>query len=555
MRDNKNLNKINLVRQIIGQCTLLLIGLAQIIILVIALLKQYNIINWGFTISNFNWFSVATAIVMIFCFIYFPIRNLIYYSKIIKKKQYNKEFGTITISSQKTPINLVDVENEHNRDLKSSTKENMIIISNEKLDKLKSNTKTKQVVTKPNTALIKFLSVMVGIFVIFAILCFINAIIPEPWMTVTLNGKQINGRNSWKVGLLILCFLPPFILWLSSLLKTHFAIKYNKPIKKSPFSHYFFAYCVLIPLGIAPYILINDSAKFKEPLGIFYMSFWVFFFALITYGCLHDVVNYKLNKKLLCSKTAIKNKAKYVGCKYSNSTSQNINGVPTRLNVKYKVKFSYIDENGIQRIKTSTEEYTFKEVAYLKYKREFDILSRKKRAVIVEDLTNIEIPTNVNINIEQKNSKTFLPSFARKNRWLLTLILSLVMVSILEVAGIGMLVNPAGSNISGIACIIIGFAFLGWSIYYSVPSILAEYKGKETYGKLLKLQVDHKIRRDHETNRKYAVIDLNGKVKNIYLLYDEWYSVLGEYVGKEIPLKVFKKTAVIDFQKIYSDLI
>ena len=71
----------------------------------------------------------------------------------------------------------------------------------------------------------------------------------------------------------------------------------------------------------------------------------------------------------------------------------------------------------------------------------------------------------------------------------------------------------------------------------------------------MKLEVDHRRNSDHDTNRKYAVVDLNGEIKNIYLLYGEWYSVLGEHVGKEIPLKVFGKTAVVDFQKMYSDLI
>lgn len=207
------------------------------------------------------------------------------------------------------------------------------------------------------------------------------------------------------------------------------------------------------------------------------MSFWVFLFALMTYGSLHNSINFNLNKKLLNNKSALKNKAKYISCRYSNSTLQNIKGVPTRLKIKYKVKFPFTDENGIERIKTSTEEYTFKEVAYLKYKQEFEILSHKKRAVIVEDLTNIKIPNNVNNEVEKTDSKTCLPSFARRNRWLLTFLLYLVIVGILEVAGIGMWSNPKGSNGYGILCVVLGIVLLGWAIYYCIPSILAEYKG------------------------------------------------------------------------------
>lgn len=533
MRDNKNLNKTYMILRFILLTLMVLLGIFTVVVSILWILEHCGVI------SNFSWFGLILAFIMAFCFIYFPIRTMISYVKRFKSKSFTREINTVTIASQSTPINLTDVEEEHNRNLKQTN------IGGE----------IQQTNTKPNNVLIGFLFAIIGIFAFVAILCFINAIVPEPWMKVTSNGKPMDSRDSWKMGLLTLCFLLPIILWLSSLLKTRYTIKHNKSIKQSTFGHYGFAYSVLIPLGVGPFLLINDTAKFKEPVGIFYMSFCVLLFALITYGFLHDVIKYHLNKKLLNSKTSVKNKARYIGCKYSNSTSQKINGVPTRLNVKYKVKFAFTDGNGIERTATSAEEYTFKEVAYLKHKQEFEILLHKKRAIIVEDLTNIEIPNNVNIDIEKTNSKTFLPSFARKHRWLLTFLLSLVIVVILEMAGIGMWVNPEGSTTTGIVCVVLGAIILGWSIYYSIPSILAEYKGKETYVKLLKLEVDHRRGHDHDTNRKYAVVELNGEIKNIYLLYDEWYSVLSEYVGKEIPIKVFGKTVVIDFQKMYSDLI
>ena len=72
---------------------------------------------------------------------------------------------------------------------------------------------------------------------------------------------------------------------------------------------------------------------------------------------------------------------------------------------------------------------------------------------------------------------------------------------------------------------------------------------------LIKLEVRRSRRTSHDSNRKYAVVNIDGEIKNIFLLYDEWYSVLGAHVGSTIPLKVFGKTAVVDFQKLYSDLI
>lgn len=555
MRDNKKLNKTNMILSFIPYLIIVAIGAVSTVSTILGILKHYGIIEISISVSNFNWVSIIFSFIISFCFIYFPIKTMIRYIHRFKTNNYSKEINTVTISSQSTPVNLVDVEMEHNRDLDIDNmggfrqniepSENKVEFSNQKT----------QINTKPNTFLIKFLSVIVGIFVFAAILCFINAIVPNPWMTGKINGEQMNSRESWKIGLVILCFLLPVILWLVSLLKTHFANKYNKPIKQSEYAHYHMAFAVIIALACWPFILINDSSKFTEPVGIFYVSFLAFLFILFTYGYIHDVINNRLNKKLFDNKLSMKNKAKYMGCKYSNSTTQSINGVPTRLNVKYKIRFSYTDENGVERRKTSSEEYTFNEVAYLKQKQEFDILSHKNRAIIVENLVDIKSQNDANIDIEQKNTKTFLPSFARKNRWLLAFIFSLVMVAILEIAGIGMLSNSKGSNTSGMLCTIFGVILLGWSIYYYLPSILAEYKGKEMYGKLLKLEVDHRRNADHDTNRKYAVVELNGEIKNILLLYDEWYSILSGYIGKEIPLKVFRKTAVVDFQKMYSDLI
>lgn len=556
MRDNKKLNKTQIILRFFPLILSVLVGVLIVVATILGTLEHYGIISNTLKISNFSWMGLILAWIMAFCFIFFPIRTMINYAKRLKNKSYSIEVNTITIASQSKPVNLTDVEDEHNRTLaKVENGKAIIKLSKEDIEKLKSANKSKQVNSKPNNVLIAFLFAIVGIFAFAAILCIVNAIVPNPWMSGTINGRPMDSRGSWKIGLLIICFLLPLVFWLLRLLKTRYAINHNKKINISPFWDYSFAYSVLIPLGIAPFILINNPAKFLEPVGIFYMTFWAFLFALITYACVSDVINYHLNKKLRKSKNAIKNKARYLGCKYSSSTSQSINGLPTRLNVKYKVKFAFTDENGIERIATSTEVFTFKEVAYLKYKQEFEILSHKKRAIIVEDLTNIDIPDNVNAEVEAKSSKTFLPSFARKNRWLITFVLCIVIVCILEMAGIGMWTNPDGSNSTGIFCVILGIVIQGGAMYYCMPSILAEYKGKETYGKLLKLEVDHKRHSDHETNRKYAVVEIDGNAKNIYLLYNEWYSILSEYVGKDIPLKVYGKTAVIDFQKMYSDLI
>ena len=76
------------------------------------------------------------------------------------------------------------------------------------------------------------------------------------------------------------------------------------------------------------------------------------------------------------------------------------------------------------------------------------------------------------------------PIFAKKNR-LPYVILQFVLVAILEIAGIGMIIHPDGNNGLGIVCVVLGVIYL--CIYIS--QFLAEFKGKEVYGKLLEICV------------------------------------------------------------------
>ena len=162
----------------------------------------------------------------------------------------------------------------------------------------------------------------------------------------------------------------------------------------------------------------------------------------------------------------------------------------------------------------------------------------------------MEIKNNQEEN-NKNNANHKAPIFAKKNR-LPYVILHFVIIVILEAAGIGMLIHPEGNNIYGIICVVFGVIYL--CIY--IPQFLTEFKGKEVYGKLLEIasrQLYHGI-------RKYAVIELNGKVVNVSLPfnrdYNEWdyidgMNLLEKYLGKEIPLKVFGKKVIINFKKMY----
>ncbi|MBQ8792977.1 MAG: hypothetical protein IJZ62_05195, partial [Clostridia bacterium] len=363
---------------------------------------------------------------------------------------------------------------------------------------------------------------------------------------------------------LILIFIPFIYIDISNIV-FYIANKKNKPITSKGISPHFLGLCVVTALLVAPFIIIDDPAKFLEPLGIFYMAIGSFIFILLLgdfiYTCIHSVKYSRLAKGKVKGE---KIKATYEGCKYKSSSTQTINGVPTKANVLYQVRYSYINANGQTKYKTSVQTFTFEEIAYLKYKQTFDILVHKNDSYIIEDLTNTDIPEDAKLQEdkprlattkEKLESSKFMPSFAKKNRWTLTLVGGIIMTAILEVAGIGMLLSNVTPDYTCYILIGLGALLLGYSIYTSVPNILCERKGQQATAKLLRLEVDHRRNSDHDSNRRYAVVEYNDEIKNVYLLYVEWYSILAEYIGKEIPVKVYKKTIAIDFQKMYSDLI
>lgn len=115
-----------------------------------------------------------------------------------------------------------------------------------------------------------------------------------------------------------------------------------------------------------------------------------------------------------------------------------------------------------------------------------------------------------------------------------------------------MLLQPEGNNIYGIVCVVMGIIYL----FVYIPQFLTEFKGKEVYGKLLEIE----SKQLYHGKRKYAVVELNGKVVKVSLPFDsdfnEWdyndgIALLKNSIGKEIPLKFFCKHVEINLKKMY----
>lgn len=153
---------------------------------------------------------------------------------------------------------------------------------------------------------------------------------------------------------------------------------------------------------------------------------------------------------------------------------------------------------------------------------------------------------------EMKNVNYKAPTFAKTNRWFYVC-LHFVAILILEIAGIGMLVNPNGNNMYGWICVIAGIIYLLVYISY----FLTEFKGKIVYGKLLSLEK----RKKRYGYKEYVLVAYKGKVISLSLPFDSvdynsWdyndgMALLKKYMGKEIPLRVFGKNIIIDWKTMY----
>lgn len=285
-----------------------------------------------------------------------------------------------TKATQTSSINILDYEKEYNRALKANKPQN----------ELMKNARLKNMLYT-----IIFLAILLAMFTAAAILLIVNALVDEPWITsVNKNGEQVLSSDTLYLGIILLVFLSPFILTWVQQIQTYRAIKRNTEIKQTIFRKYSVWLSAIIALGLFPLALVDSAEEFLSVGYIIYYLIVLILFALIMIAILSDIVHVCSKRRLLRNKSLVKIKAEFVDYKFKSSQSSDINGVPTSLSVNYNIIFTYEDENGVMQTKTSGEEFTIKEVEYLKHKKYFDILAYKGRAVIVEDLTNIDIPEN-----------------------------------------------------------------------------------------------------------------------------------------------------------------
>lgn len=87
MKDYKSLNKRHLIEFIILMSVFICCGAFYGVIIFLGVLEHYGIIHNTWTITNFSWFNLILSLIIVFCFIYFPIRSII--RRVRKYKRIN----------------------------------------------------------------------------------------------------------------------------------------------------------------------------------------------------------------------------------------------------------------------------------------------------------------------------------------------------------------------------------------------------------------------------------------------------------------------------------
>lgn len=99
-------------------------------------------------------------------------------------------------------------------------------------------------------------------------------------------------------------------------------------------------------------------------------------------------IQLKKYKALISDNSAYVTKARFVGSRISNYSSQSIGvgklNVPVAANVYRKIIYTYYDENGVQHTVKSKLSYFKNQVEYLKNMEEFAIKCKGKLSAIIE---------------------------------------------------------------------------------------------------------------------------------------------------------------------------
>lgn len=238
-----------------------------------------------------------------------------------------------------------------------------------------------------------------------------------------------------------------------------------------------------------------------------------------------------------------------VGSKYS----------PEHISKYYQIKYTYLDENGISRTRTSYTIFSTREVYYLKDLGTFNIVAKGKNAAIIEDLSDETIDNfyhshtphtetqQTEPSITPQETSKPLPLPAKNNTLIIAAGLSLLLCIAVIGVGIYWLCNK---EIIGGSFAIMFTCFPLYCVYkFILPQINCDKKGMSDVALLTHISTSKRQQATHY----YAIINYHGNEHKIHIFAPEWAVILQDYIDKEIPIKTLKDFISIDYRTLYSN--
>lgn len=290
---------------------------------------------------------------------------------------------------------------------------------------------------------------------------------------------------------------------------------------------------------------------------------WVVYFSLDGFIFLSCAIKFielfigerKENKLIAGAVSSYKTKGEFLYYKTKISS--------TNIFKYYQVKYSYQDQNGVNRRRVSFKTYSTKEIEYLESLGSFEILVNGKNAAIVEDLNETKIDmyfqnlsnnrfknkTAVSVDTStHQHKKPELPISA--NNKIIVFVVFANLVFCLGIVALGVYSLFTKEFVGGIATILFGSMAIYLISKFFLSTIIFNKKAQSKKAVLLNIE-EKSI--GQQTTRFIAVVNFENVNHKVNIIKPSWAHFLKDYIDKEIPIKVWKNKISIDYESFYSN--
>lgn len=305
--------------------------------------------------------------------------------------------------------------------------------------------------------------------------------------------------------------------------------------------------------------LILSASKDGSIIGIYVMIALiaaVFVYLFIKF-CGNSIKESIARKKVFNNPESVTKTATFARIKYSHGSSSMVNGVPVSGRSYFTVYVRCTDMYGGSEVIQLSQKYSDLQVKYLRCIHEFPIKTYKKWALVAIDLSNPIVTDDMLLEAQKYQDETKEKDIPLANgtTTLFCAILAFIFALCALGAGIGGCITLIDNNniVGGVCNLVFCFvlavfiAIVGYQFMFK--RWYAYRNGTPASGFL----VDVTTRGSSRYTMMYAVVNANDQTKKVFIESPELYMYLQSYVGKNIPIKIWKNTVAIDYKRLYSN--